>query len=142
MSYELGRKVILDTEEFDSYAYGISSPTKRGDVMFEQTFTSFDAAKSNLRNLLLTRRGERIMQPEFGTGLHSLLFSQIDDEFESNIQSTITESINFWLPYIIIDEIEIEATDEMKDRNQVGLSISFRVGEDEQINQLAITFEG
>ena len=142
MAYELGRKVLQDTEEFESVAYGLASPTKKGDVMFEQTFTSFDAAKSNLRNLLLTQHGERIMQPKFGTGLHSLLFNPIDDEFEANIQSTITESVNYWLPYIAIDEIEIEATDEMKDRNQVGLSILFRVGESDEINQLSITYQG
>lgn len=142
MAYELGRKVVLDTEEFDSYAYGISSPTKRGNVMFEQTFTSFEAAKSNLRNLLLTRQGERVMQPEFGTGLHELLFGQIDEDFETNIQTTLTDSVSFWLPYITIDEITIEATDEMKDKNQVGLEVSFKVGTDEQISTLGITFQG
>jgi len=142
VAYELGRKVVLDTEEFDSYAYGISSPTKRGNVMFEQTFTSFEAAKSNLRNLLLTRQGERIMQPEFGTGLHELLFGQIDEDFETNIQTTLTDSVSFWLPYITIDEITIEATDEMKDKNQVGLEVSFKVGTDEQISTLGITFQG
>jgi phage baseplate assembly protein W len=142
VAYELGRKVVLDTEEFDSYAYGISSPTKRGNVMFEQTFTSFEAAKSNLRNLLLTRQGERVMQPEFGTGLHELLFGQIDEDFETNIQTTLTDSVSFWLPYITIDEITIEATDEMKDKNQVGLEVSFKVGTDEQISTLGITFQG
>jgi len=142
VAYELGRKVVLDTEEFDSYAYGIASPTKRGNVMFEQTFTSFDAAKSNLRNLLLTRKGERVMQPEFGTGLHELLFGQIDDEFETNIQTTLTDSVNYWLPYITIEEIAIEATNEMKDKNQVGLEVTFRVDDNEQISTLGITFQG
>ena len=86
MAYVLGKRVIRDTEsEFDSHAYGISSPTKRGDVMFEQTFTSYEAAKANLRNLLLTAKGERIMQPEFGSGIHSLLFEQMDDNLEERL---------------------------------------------------------
>ena len=142
MAYVLGKKVVKDTEEFDSYAYGIASPTKRGNTMFEQTFTSYDAAKSNLRNLLLTRRGERIMQPNFGSGLHSLLFEQADDELETKLEETITESVNFWLPYINIEEIDIQMTDEMKDRNQATMNIKFTVGNDIDLNELTFTVQG
>ena len=142
MAYVLGKKVVKDTEEFDSYAYGITSPTKRGNTMFEQTFTSYDAAKSNLRNLLLTRRGERIMQPNFGSGLHSLLFEQADDELETKLEETITESVNFWLPYINIEEIDIQMTDEMKDRNQATMNIKFTVGNDIDLNELTFTVQG
>lgn len=142
MAYILGKKVVKDTEEFDSYAYGIASPTKRGSTMFEQTFTSYDAAKSNLRNLLLTRRGERVMQPNFGSGLHSLLFEQSDDQLETKLEETITESVNFWLPYINIEEIDIQMTDEMKDRNQATMNIKFTVGNDIDLNELTFTVQG
>ena len=143
MAYRLGTKQVLDTEEFDSVAYGITTPTKRGKVMFEQTFTSFDAAKSNLRNLLLTKKGERIMQPEFGTGLHSVLFEQMDDiEFEQTLVDTITNSVNFWLPYITISEINVEMTNEMKDRNRAGLEVKFTVGNNIDLQSITIEVEG
>lgn len=143
MAYVLGKRVIRDTEsEFDSHAYGISSPTKRGDVMFEQTFTSYEAAKANLRNLLLTAKGERIMQPEFGSGIHSLLFEQMDDNLEERLEEVITESVNFWLPYINIETIEVEMTDDMKDRNIANMSIQFTVGNDIELNELTFRVEG
>ena len=111
--------------------------------MFEQTFTSDDAAKSNLRNLLLTRKGERIMQPEFGTGLHSLLFEQMDEtEFAQRVEQTITQSVSFWLPYIQIEDIEIDMSDEMKDRNMVGLKLLFRVGSTLEPQELTFTVQG
>jgi len=140
MAYVIGRKVIKDAEEeFDSFAYGITLPVKRGNNgFFEQAFTSFDQAKSNLKNLLLTKRGERIMQPEFGTGLHSLLFEQLDGNLEQRLEETIVESVNTWLPYITIDEIDVETTDEMKDRNMARMKIGFRVGA--QIDTQEITF--
>ena len=101
MAYELGKKVVNDLEEFATVAYGISSPTKRGKVMFEQTFTSFEAARANLRNLLLTRVGERVMQPDFGTTLHNVLFEPMDDEqFEEKLTGSITDKVELWLPYI------------------------------------------
>lgn len=143
MAYVIGRKVIKDTEsEFDSVAYGIASPTKRGNVMFEQTFTSLDAAKSNLRNLLLTKRGERVMQPNFGTGLHSLLFEPMDNEFEQKLQETITDSVRFWLPYITIENIEVDMSDEMKDRHTAGMKIEFTVGNNIDTQELTFTVQG
>jgi len=67
MAYVIGRKVVKDTKEFDSYAYGITLPLGRGETgFFQQAFVSFEQAKSNLKNLLLTKKGERIMQPNFG----------------------------------------------------------------------------
>jgi len=143
VAYVIGRKVIKDTEsEFDSVAYGITSPTRRGDVMFEQTFNSFEAAKSNLRNLLLTKQGERVMQPEFGTGLHSLLFEPMDSQFEDRLIDTISESVNFWLPYIDIEEIEVEMTDLMKDQNRANLHVTFRVANQIETDSVSISVQG
>jgi phage baseplate assembly protein W len=142
MSYELNKRVVRDTEEeFDNFAYGITSPTKGGNSMFQQTFDSFEAAKANLRNLLLTKKGERVMQPEFGTGLHSLLFEPMDSEFEVNIQRVITDSVRFWLPYITIDTIEVDMSSEMKDRHTANMKISFRVGSSLDLNEITFTVQ-
>lgn len=143
MAYVLPKRIIKDTEpEFDNYAYGFEFPTNSG-TLFKPTYSSFEAAKSNLRNLLLTAKGERVMQPEFGTGLHELLFEQMDDvEFEAKIQKVITESVNFWLPYINIDEINIELTNEMKDRNQVGMDIKFSIGDNIQTDNVTFVVQG
>tara|TARA_B100000530_G_scaffold335716_1_gene288507 strand:- start:109 stop:540 length:432 start_codon:yes stop_codon:yes gene_type:complete len=139
MAYEISKKVVIDTEEFNDYAVGLSLPLKNGDGgFFEQNFTSFNQAKSNLKNLLLTKKGERIAQPEFGSGLQSLLFEPIDSEFEIKITDTITESVEKWLPYITIEDIFIDISDSNKDRNKVGVEIKFRVGE--AISLQTVTF--
>jgi len=144
MAFVIGRKVLKDTIDFDSYAYGITLPIKNGPTgYFEQAFTSREQAKSNLINLLLTERGERVMQPDFGTGLKSLLFEQMDDEeFESRITDTIVQSVSFWLPYIKISGIDIEATDELRDRNQVNVYLQFLVGNDIQLEEVTFTVQG
>lgn len=120
MAYVLGSRIVKDTVEFDSYAYGLTLPIKRGNTgYFEQAFTSFEQTKANLKNLLMTKKGERVMQPEFGTGLDSLLFEPMDSTFETELQDTITETVSYWLPYVNIEEIDIEMTDAMKDQ-QIG----------------------
>jgi phage baseplate assembly protein W len=143
MAYVIGRKVLKDTEDFDSFAYGITLPIKNGETgFFEQAFTSYEQAKSNLKNLLLTKKGERIMQPNFGTGLQSLLFEQIDDTFEQKIQETITKNVNYWLPYISIKNIDVEMTNELKDQNRVNLSLEFTVGNQIDLQELTFTVQG
>lgn len=139
MAYIIGKKVVKDTANFDNYAYGITLPVRRGkDGYFEQAFQSFDQARANLLNLLLTKKGERVMQPDFGTGLESILFEQMDGDFEEQLRDTITDSVNYWLPYITIEEIGVEMTDEMKDRHRANMSIKFTVGSD--ITRQQITF--
>lgn len=145
MAYIIGRKVVKDTEsEFDSYAYGITLPLKRGDTgYFEQAFTSVEQAKTNLKNLLLTAKGERVMQPEFGSGLHSILFEQIDeDKFEEEVARTIVDTVSFWLPYINIQEIDVELTDELRDLNQADIHLKFTVGSAINTEEVTLTVQG
>ena len=68
MAVELGRRVVKDTVEYSDYAIGITLPLTFGQNTFEQSFLTKDQVKSNIKNLLLTKRGERIIQPEFGSG--------------------------------------------------------------------------
>jgi hypothetical protein len=143
MAYVLGSKIVKDTKEFDSYAYGITLPIKKGNTgYFEQAFTSFEQAKANLKNLLLTAKGERIMQPEFGTGLQSLLFEPMDDTFEDRLQDVITQTVSYWLPYINIEEIDVEMTDAMKDNHTARMTIQFTVGNTIETQEITFTVRG
>jgi phage baseplate assembly protein W len=143
MAYVLDKKIVKDTEEFNNFAYGITLPVQNGNGgFFNQAFSSFEQAKSNLKNLLLTRKGERIFQPNFGTGLHELLFEQLTDELEAKLESTITDSVNYWLPYIDIDEINVNMTDENKDRNIAEMSIKFSIGGRVETSEITFTVGG
>jgi phage baseplate assembly protein W len=142
MAYILDKKIVKDTDEYSNHAYGITLPVSPGNgSMFGQSFSSFEAAKSNLKNLLLTNKGERPFQPEFGTGLQSLLFEQLDGDLEIKLESLITDSVNYWLPYIDIDEIEVDMTDEMKDRNMATVKLTFSVGGQFEAQELTFNIE-
>mgnify|MGYP001288167733 FL=1 len=143
MAYELSKKVVIDTEEFNDYAVGLSLPLKNGDGgFFEQNLTTFDQARSNLKNLLLTKKGERVLQPNFGSGLQDLLFEPIDDEFEGKLVDTVTEAVQTWLPYINIEDIDVNMNDENKDNNRVGVEIKFKVGDTLDLNSVTFTVGG
>lgn len=139
MAVELGRKLVKDTSDFINYGIGITLPLSFGNNTFEQSFLSKDQIKSNIKNLLLTKRGERILQPEFGSNLQELLFEQNVNDLESRIEDTINNSLEQWLPFVTAEEIDIESTDTLKDKNKLNVSIKFRIGDD--INLETLTFQ-
>ena len=65
-----------------------------------------DLAKQNLKMLILTVPGERIMYPTFGVGLKQYLFEQNDFETYSEVEDKIYEQTQIHLPYIKINKVE------------------------------------
>ena len=129
MAIVLGKKMMIDTKQYEDYAIGITLPIQIGNTAFNQSFKTIDQARSNIKNLLLTKRYERLMQPNFGSGLQELLFEINDDELADKIESTIIDAMATWLPYINVDTIDINQSNELKNSNSVEISISFRVGD-------------
>jgi phage baseplate assembly protein W len=142
MAVILGQKVVKDTVEFNDYAIGISLPIQIGNVAFNQTFQTIDQIKSNIKNLLLTKRGERVMQPEFGSGLQEVLFEFNDDELSEKIETTITTAIERYIPSVSIENIIVESTDALKDSNQVNISLTFRVEGNQNIQNVNFNVTG
>ena len=98
---------------------GVTLPFTRDNKTgwFDQSFTTLEAAKSNLRNLLLTMKGERLMQPNFGTDLMKLVFEQDDGTLIDRIRETIISAVDFWLPYLNLNTIEVNNSVETDDMN-------------------------
>ena len=62
---------------------------------FASTKTTVEAVKNNIRNLLLTNRGERVFQPLLGLNLRQFLFEQITPDTVFAIQNDIRDTISF-----------------------------------------------
>jgi uncharacterized protein len=139
MAIILGRKLVKDTVEYNDYAYGITLPIQIGNTAFNQSFTSFEQAKTNIKNVLLTKKLERVMNPDFGSGLQELLFQMNDEILLSDVDSVIRESVERWLPYVSIDSIDINSSNELKDLNKLEVSISFRVSNNPNLDNITIT---
>ena len=90
-------------------AVGIMLPmTDVNGTLFKLSYTTQEQAISNLKNLLLTIQGERPMQPFFGTDIQKMLFNQITANVLERIENSVRTAINYWLPYIILNDLEIE----------------------------------
>ena len=142
MAIELGSKIVKDTQTYNDYAIGISLPLQIGGTGFIQTYNTTEQIKSNIKNLLLTQKGERILQPEFGSGLHEILFDFNNDDIEGKIEDAINEAFEQWLPYVTIADIVVEQTDALKDRNQINISLKFQVNGSVDLNEVTFNVQG
>ena len=106
-------------------AIGVMLPLG-GSPLFKLSYTTEDQSISNLKNLLLTRKGERPFQPFFGTDVYSLLFEQMTDDLESSLSESLTADINYWLPYIIINSVNVNVNE---DTNRINISLNYKVTE-------------
>ena len=120
----------------DNVAIGVQLPFGKNGGLFSLSYTTEQQSISNLKNLLLTRKGERPFQPEFGSDVYSLLFENINPSLSNSLSESLTDDINFWLPYIIIDNINVDV---QPDNNYVRIELSFRVTE-QGANQQIILF--
>lgn len=102
-------------------AIGIDLPMMKGvGASFQLNYTTIDQALANAKNLLLTNKGERIMQPEFGCDLRRVVFENITQNLTDSIDATIRENFSYWLPYIFINDLHVSANE---DQNTVFVSI-------------------
>ena len=83
------------------------------------TKTLKEVARQNLKMLVLTSPGERIMVPNFGVGMRNYLFENATEEVLFSIRSRIIEQAKEYLPYITIKSVNFRQ--DTTDTNGMGL---------------------
>lgn len=105
-----------------------SSANTELSSFFSMSQTTEQQAISNYINLLLTRKGERFMQPEFGVGLMYYVFEQNSDSMNAQLREEILNQSALWLPYIYNKSINISRKmNGIDDENSINIQIQFSV---------------
>lgn len=84
-----------------------------GKGVFMSSYTTQEAVVSNLKNLILTQKGERYMQPDFGTSIKTVLFENNTADMRDVLQDTIEDDIGKWLPYVKLTSLDITSSSDM-----------------------------
>jgi phage baseplate assembly protein W len=87
--------------------YGASLPlhTTTEDGPYALLKTMESVASQNLKNLVLTSPGERVMDNKFGVGIRNYLFWQYTPATLSDIESRIRQQVARYIPYINIRQV-------------------------------------
>lgn len=81
-----------------------------------------EMGQQNLKMLVLTNPGERIMDINFGVGISRFLFDQEDSFTSGELEQRIVDQVNIYLPYITITDINISPR---LDVNAANVSITY-----------------
>jgi len=79
--------------------------------------------RQNLKMLLLTAPGERMMIPSYGVGLRNFLFENKGSNIRNDIKAKIKEQVKIYLPFIKILNVRFFETGE----NTLSLEVSYVV---------------
>ena len=115
---------------------GVSLPFNAPGV-FNKTYSTKDQIKSNLINLLLTDKGERIMNPEFGTDIRRSLFDNMTNSSSELLRLKIIDSINIFIPEILLEEVKVEPD---FDYNTLNVTINYRLAISNIPDQVTVQF--
>ena len=108
--------------------FGIVLPIAHGpEGFFNQSHDAAEQIKSNIMMLLLTKKGERRMNPEFGSSLWSVLFENVDN-IVPLIESTIRKDITRWMNYVNISSINVDTNPkEIPNNHSIKVKVEFTV---------------
>ena len=103
---KVGGSQVFDNDE--NTAIGIALPITKGNAgYFQQEYLTIHQLKHNIKNLILTMKGERPMLPTFGTEIYSVLFEPDDGTMSKRIEDSVIEALRIWLPFVRLENLEV-----------------------------------
>ena len=135
MAYGAKRINPIDLEK--RRAVGITVPLS-GKAVFNSSYETKDAIKSNLINFILTGKGERYFNPAFGSGIRSLIFANINRDNLTSLELLIREELLTYFPNLNIKELTLTSA---VDDNTILFSLKFNIRDTETEDEITINFE-
>jgi len=86
--------------------------------------TELDAVKNAVRNLVVTNKGERLFQPNVGSGIFDLLFENSDPYTITMVRDQVSDLISAYEPRVGGTNVEVELSD---DGNNMHVTITYKI---------------
>ena len=101
-------------------------------------------AAQNLKMLILTIPGERIMDVDFGVGIPKYLFENNDNVVRAKIKARLYEQVNTYLPYIDILEVNFYSSleDPTVSEHYLGMRVIYNIIPVAIVSSLSISMNG
>ena len=82
----------------------------------------------NLKNLILTAPGERIMDPNFGVGIRNYLFEMNIAPTHAELLQRVRSQVNMYMSFLNIDDVLIvPEEDSLMDPDSIKLQIRYEI---------------
>ena len=108
---------------------GVSVLYNNSTNVFNSTITTKEQVKSNLINYVLTNKGERLYDPNFGGDIRRAIFEANDDAAFESVIARLEDEILAYVPNIILQSITLQKN---PDYNMVNISINYQLNQENQ----------
>lgn len=115
-----------------NFGIGVTLPFRRGNSgYFEASTEILPQVKSNFKNLIMTRIGERLAQPEFGCRIWEYVFEQWTPDTVNGVRDSVIEAVDRWMPFLELIQIDIQSGNDNKaiDNHTINLYVRYRIRE-------------
>lgn len=99
--------------------------TLDSELGYQMNNSLIEVVRQNLKMLILTSPGERIMIPDFGVGLKRFLFENFTPSLKDSITEKIDEQIRLYMPSVMLMDVLFDAAD--MGNNKLNVAIYYSI---------------
>ncbi len=121
----------------DNINKGISFPLKFNSHGGTKTAQLNEKIRQSIYIILATERGERVMRPNFGGNLKSLLFAPNNTGTANIARFYVEEALNTWEPRIVLEEVSVQNNNDI---GELLITIRYRIKATNESSETTIPF--
>ena len=122
--------------------YGISYPfsINNEDMVYIDLNDTYDRGiASQVMHVILTPKGQRLRDPDFGTDLIKYIFEPSDSTTFDSVKSEITSNVSKYVPGVKFIDLELLAPSDDEHAKVVNIKYSVRKGMSEELKGISVS---
>tara|TARA_B100000035_G_C20854381_1_gene488903 strand:- start:87 stop:575 length:489 start_codon:yes stop_codon:yes gene_type:complete len=132
-------KIIKSNKNPIGFKLPLSPKKNSNETLFEMTYTVQDQIRNNLKNLILTRKGEYLCLPDFGTNIIDIYNNTTLEDIEGIAMNEIQTSVSRFMPFVSLSNFTSKKIPEtFENPSYFEISIDYTVAQDLENNTLII----
>jgi len=129
----------MPIDEGQIFGRGVAFPPHLDSTGQWATSVGAQNVRESIQILLLTRLGERLMYPTYGSALRTYLFAPNTATTRKSVEDAITTAIQQWEPRISVDSISV--VQDPSDSQAAIATIQYRLVANQLPNQITLTLQ-
>ena len=104
---------------------GWAFPVDTGGDGRVETASGREDVEQAIRIILGTAKGERVMRPDFGCGIHDYAFTAVDTTTLRLLETSVREALETWERRIEVEDVSTDTTD--LENGRIDIEIEYRL---------------
>lgn len=126
---------MSNSSSFLGIGWAFPVKEKQGQIVLSRLE---DSVRESILLIVGTAKGERTMHPDFGCGIHELVFAPNDTTTAAQISFEVREALIDWEPRIEV--MDVETTPDPAEGNKLLVNLKYRIRSTNNIFNLVYPF--